>query len=247
MNYLHSPNLPVSRVTAVAIGKRNKPYIAALKHFGIDCITLSACETLSAPVQDHADMLLFHLGGNRLLLHSLGVREATELAGVGFKIATISTPLGATYPFDCALNALRIGNRLVCGKQTAPEITQYCNANRIQVLRCAQGYARCSVCVVNENAIITADPSIASVCAKQGMDVLKISPGHISLDGYPYGFIGGCCGLIDHNTLAFTGALEKHPNGQLIADFLAKHHVKHISLTEGVLTDIGGFIPLLCE
>lgn len=247
MNYLHSPNLPVSRVKTVAIGERNKRYIAALKHLGIDCVTLSACETLSAPVQDHADMLLFHLGGNRLLLHSLGAREALELARFGFAITTIIKPLGATYPLDCALNALRIGDRLVYGKQTAPEITRYCNANGIHVLFCAQGYARCSVCVVNQNAIITADPSIASVCVKQGMDVLKISPGHIRLEGYPYGFIGGCCGLIDQNTLAFTGALEKHPDGDKIATFLAKHHVKYINLTEDVLTDIGGFIPLLCE
>ncbi len=247
MHYLNVPNLPESRVKTVAIGEQNKRFIDALQRLGICCITLSACLTLPTPVQDHADMLLCHLGGSRLLLHSLAVKETLALSGLGFEVATIGTPLGATYPFDCALNALRIANKLICGKHTAPEIIRYCNDNELEVLRCAQGYARCSVCVVNDNAVITADPSISSICLKQGMDVLKISPGHIRLPGYPYGFIGGCCGLIDQNTLAFTGAPENHPDGQKIIDFLAKHHVKYISLTEDALTDIGGFIPLLCE
>ena len=244
---LNSPNCPVSRVRTVAIGGKYKGFIHALKLLGIKSIPLVACETLDAPVRYHADMLAHYLGENRILLHSGNGKEASMMTQLGFEVSQIHSPLRATYPYDCALNALHIGNKLICGKHTAPEIIDYCETHDIQVVFCAQGYTRCSVCVVNENAIITADPSIAVLCTNLGMDVLRIRPGHIQLDGYPYGFIGGCCGLIDQSTIAFTGTPQRHPDGLIITEFLEKHDVKYICLTDDILTDIGGFIPLLCE
>ncbi len=247
MKHIHSPNLPSSRVTVAAVGHQYERVIAALEGVGISCIKLDACDRLPPAVQYHADMLLHHLGGRELLIHNEHTKDAQELMKYGFSVAAISQPLGATYPFDCTLNVLRLGNRIICGRNPAPEITRYCENKGIEQLMCAQGYARCSVCVVSDNAIITTDPSIAAICKQEGIDVLKISAGHIRLDGYPYGFIGGCCGLIDKGVLAFTGVLERHPDSEIMLDFLQKYNVKHINLTDGELLDIGGILPLACE
>ena len=54
-----------------------------------------------------------------------------------------------------------------------------------------QGYSRCSVCVVSDNAIITADEGICRSAEAHGVDVLKIRPGYIDPPGFDYGFIGG--------------------------------------------------------
>ena len=51
--------------------------------------------------------------------------------------------------------------------------------------------------VVSNKAIITSDKVIAHEAKKVDLDVLLIPPGDIILPGLDYGFIGGCCGLIE--------------------------------------------------
>ena len=76
------------------------------------------------------------------------------------------------------------------------------------------------------------------------MDVLQIRPGHIALEGYDYGFIGGASFLLDSNTLAFTGHLDVHPDRDRILDFLRQHGVSAVFLTESPVFDIGGAVRL---
>lgn len=247
MDYIHAPNLPQSKVSLTAVGRAYQSILAALNRMDIHCIALSACNTLAAPVQFHADMLIHHLGGDAIVVNTAQAPEISELEGLGFTVTALNRPLGATYPFDCTLNAARIGNRLICGKATSPEILRHCNDNEIRPIFCPQGYAKCSVCIISENALITADPSIAALCRDEGIDVLEIRAGHIHLEGYPYGFIGGCSGMLAQGLIAFTGILETHPDAQRMIDFMNKHDVKHICLTENVLTDIGGILPLACN
>ena len=59
------------------------------------------------------------------------------------------------------LNACVVGKWLLCN----PDITALEVLSRFEnesVIGFKQGYARCTVCVVDENSIITADPVIAA-------------------------------------------------------------------------------------
>ena len=109
-----------------------------------------------------------------------------------------------------------------------------------------QGYTRCSACVLGENAIITADPSISEAAERAGLDVLRIQPGHISLPGYEYGFIGGCTGLLGPGLLGVCGCLENHPDGGRMLDFAEAHGVRVLTIPtpDGRLWDIVGIVPL---
>ena len=102
-----------------------------------------------------------------------------------------------------------------------------------------QGYTRCSVCKINENAIITADKTIADAASSHGVDVLTISPGHVTLDGYDYGFIGGAS-FTYRDKIFFFGRIEDHPDHLKMRDFAEKHSAKLISLSDLPLCDIGG-------
>ena len=102
-----------------------------------------------------------------------------------------------------------------------------------------QGYTRCSVCKINDNAIITADKSIADEALVRGADVLLISAGNILLNGYDYGFIGGAS-VTYRNKIFFFGNIEKHPDYLKMCDFAEKYSVKLISLSNLPLCDIGG-------
>ena len=77
-------------------------------------------------------------------------------------------------------------------------------------------------------------------------DSVLIKKGSIRLDGFDYGFIGGCTGLIDKNKLLFNGDINYHKDCNKIIDFLHKHKVEPVVIENQPLTDIGSVIPL-CE
>ena len=107
-----------------------------------------------------------------------------------------------------------------------------------------QGYSRCSVCVVNDNAIITADEGICRSAKAHGIDVLKIRPGYIDLPGFDYGFIGGASFKLSDTKLAFTGGLDKHPDAERIIEFASLHNIDIVYITDKPAFDIGGAIPI---
>ena len=132
---------------------------------------------------------------------------------------------------------------MICNTKTAYKPALKLLKEKI-ILHTNQRYAKCCCAVVGENALITSDNGIYKICLANKIDVLKISVGDILLDGYAYGFIGGCCGFISKNTLAFSGNVKLHKNYTDIRDFARNYHVELYSLTNGKLYDIGGILPI---
>lgn len=96
-----------------------------------------------------------------------------------------------------------------------------------------------------KDAIITMDLGIRALAQFLGIDVLLVHEENVFLDGYDYGFLGGCCGLIDKNVVAFTGKLDSLECAAEIRAFLEKHCVQYIELTQNQMIDIGGILPLM--
>ena len=74
--------------------------------------------------------------------------------------------------------------------------------------------------------------------------MLLIRPGWIKLPGYNTGFLGGSCGKLSPDKLAFTGQLSSHPDGKAIRAFLEQRGVAAVELSHGPLVDTGGILPL---
>lgn len=108
-----------------------------------------------------------------------------------------------------------------------------------------QGYSKCSICVLSENAIITSDNVIHKRAVANGIDSLLISQGFIDLPGFDYGFIGGASFKISKNKIAFTGHLDKHPDKERIFSFLSLHNIKPVYITEKAVFDIGSGIQIV--
>lgn len=94
------------------------------------------------------------------------------------------------------------------------------------------------------SAILTTDQGIAEAARRCGIDALFIPEHRIRLDGYDRGFIGGCCGLVDRNVLAFTGKVDTLECEDAVRAFLKKHNIEPLELTQGPMIDIGGILPL---
>ncbi|MBP5166071.1 MAG: hypothetical protein ILP09_02280 [Oscillospiraceae bacterium] len=113
-----------------------------------------------------------------------------------------------------------------------------------KIINVKQGYAKCSVCVIDEKHIISDDPGIYSACEKNGIECLYVRKGGILLDGFDHGFIGGSCFKANKNIVAFTGSLKKHPDEYIIMKYLEKLGIETVFLTNEPCFDVGSIIPL---
>ncbi len=243
--FIKNSNLPTGEVTAVVISVEATQAIKTLTSFGIDIISVNRNNFLPAPVASHADLQLLHLKENKFLLSS----EHLFTGELQNKInaENIGARLGNKYPDDVLLNCKIIGSNIILNKRTvAREVLDFACNEGLNIIDVNQGYSGCSICVINESAIITDDESIFRAAQNFLNDVLFISKGSIRLKGYGYGFIGGCCGKISDNKLAVNGRIESHNDYKLITDFCAKHNVDIVELTDEQITDIGGILPI-CE
>ncbi|MBR4727667.1 MAG: hypothetical protein IK080_07230 [Clostridia bacterium] len=146
------------------------------------------------------------------------------------------------------LNAVRLGNRLICNPKTISQaVLAYAQKQQLEIVRVNQGYAKCSVCCLTDDVIITDDPGIYQSAQLFCSDRLLISKGSIRLSAAHYGLIGGCCGKLDSHLIGWNGRIESHSDAEIILKFLEKHHMESINLNDGPLTDIGGILPLTEE
>lgn len=241
--FIALPNLPESRVTGVAIGSEAGEAIEKLRSLGIKTWIIPPDLRLPKPVAAHADIQLLHLGKNDILCH-MGFFAAGEWKSE-FCVNEIEGAIGKNYPNDVRLNCTFIGDKLICNPKTvAPEVLRFADNAGMTVIPVKQGYARCSVCVVDRNAIITDDSSVFAAAQNFLDDTLFISKGSIRLSGYDYGFIGGCCGKLGKDTVAFNGRVDSHADHNKIYDFMQRRNMRILELTDNPLSDIGGIIPL---
>ena len=141
------------------------------------------------------------------------------------------------YPADVLYNAVQIGDRFICLKNALDKKVAE-EAKELKIVETKQGYAKCNIVQVSENAIITEDENIAAVAEKNGISVLKIKKGYVFLDGYSHGFIGGATVRTDKE-LIFIGDISAHPDFFKIVSFCERFGVKADFIKDFPLTDVG--------
>ncbi len=191
----------------------------------------------------HADMQLCIINDKAFIPKNCST-IGNELSKYGYDTIECCS-LSRDYPENVSLNVALIGNKLFCKSSSLDNrIREYCLSEGIEIIDVNQGYTKCSTLILDNKAIITSDQTISEAAEKQGIEVLKITAGHIFLEGADYGFIGGCSGTIN-DTVYFFGDVTKHPDAHKIINFLVKHNMKHVNLLQDTLTDIGGFVLLV--
>lgn len=223
----------------VLLGKRYRGRLEqSLAAQGLETIWLPDDPALDLRLAGHADLSVFRAGRHIFAAREVAPNIVNYLTNRGYIVEPVDG-LGRDYPADVLLCICATGAYTIYAPKTAYPGAVAAAAGIPILVR--QGYARCAVSVVNEHSIITADASVSRAAKKAGMDVLDITPGHVVLDGYDTGFIGGASFLIDDKML-FTGTLDKHPDKERIAAFLAKHGKTPVYLTDAPVFDIGGAI-----
>jgi len=146
--------------------------------------------------------------------------------------------LGNKYPATSHYNAVVTENFLIHNlKYTDKAILEACE-HKIH-LHTNQAYTRCSLLGVGENNFITSDKNIEKVLLKAGLNVLFVNPEKILLKGFPHGFFGGCCGILQ-NKLIVAGNLKYYKPKDSIMEFLKTNNMELVELYDGKLVDAGG-------
>lgn len=246
--FVVKPNLPINAKVLLLGQKYSDILENPLKRLDIEPIFLPDNSSVDSRLSGHADLSVFHLVGEKCLLAAelKGSAFEEKMRGAGLNISFLEKNLDEKYPDDAALNACVIGNVLIYNRSSASDqiVDFFTNANAVMV-QTKQGYTKCSVCVVNERSIITANRGIAAIAECVGLDVLLISQGYVNLPGFEYGFIGGATFKLSADKLAFTGSLDSHPDKNRILKFLSDRGIDALFLTDLPAFDIGGAIPII--
>lgn len=224
----------------------SKEELANLSKEDLDITKVLPSKSLYKAIDGHPDIQLNIISNNEIIVHEeLFNNLKTDPSLNKFNLNIIKTKeiLKNTYPHDISLNAVNLKNFFIHNLK----YTDKCllgTAKEKVLINVAQGYTKCSCAVISNNAIITSDVGIYNELKKYPIDVLGISAKDILLPHLNYGFIGGTCGLINKNTIAFFGDYNLHAYGKEIEKFLIKHDVKPLFLSHKPLVDRGSILTL---
>lgn len=244
--FLQKPHLPEDNVACMAVGEDYAPLLTpALENSGVRVLACPANPGVDARLRSHIDLSVLHLGGPRFVLAAYlrGTDFARALSALGAEIVFAEDGEGTAYPADARLCALLLGERLF----HAPQITDSAvlKAGGFRQVPVRQGYAKCAVCPVSENAAITADGGMARALVEERIEVFKIGPGGVLLPGFDKGFFGGAVFPLAPDKLAVTGRLDALPDRERIELFLGKYGVRTVFLTDRPIFDVGSAVPVL--
>ncbi|KZL93655.1 DUF6873 family GME fold protein [Clostridium magnum] len=211
----------------------------SLKNLGLEVLVCPPSPLLYKAVCGHPDMLLHIIDSKTIMVHKDMDKNFVEiLKTLDFDVVFSSNSLKENYPENIILNSISLPKLFIHNlKHTDNNLLSYMR-NKISI-NVKQGYTKCSTAIVSKNSVMTSDKTIAKALIKEDMDVLLLPPGDILLPGLNYGFIGGCCGLIDENSMAFYGDLNYYAFGKEVLNFLKKYDVEPIFLKKGKLIDRG--------
>ncbi|GIM28683.1 hypothetical protein CPJCM30710_13490 [Clostridium polyendosporum] len=215
-----------------------------LESIGLDVLKVSKFNKLYMAIDGHPDIQIHILDKNTLMVHpDIDKNFLNNLEKRNIKYIFSKKRLLEKYPDNIALNAVNLKDYFIHNlNNTDSNLLSLINHKKLISVK--QGYTKCSCAIVNNKAIITSDKVIAKTLINEGFDILLLPPGDILLQGLDYGFIGGCCGLISPNKMAFFGDLRNYLYGELVLEFLDKYNIKPIYLSNGKLIDRGSILVL---
>ncbi|KDR95543.1 hypothetical protein SAMN02745945_01390 [Peptoclostridium litorale DSM 5388] len=247
MKFVEKPFVPDKKVKLALVDPRMPHEMKCfLNDRGIETIDGFNSKMTYEAISGHPDISFCHVGGSKAVASPESFEYyKKELSRHGFEVVRGQKSPGIKYPGNICYNAAIIGS-LVIHKlsHTDTVLLDELECNGIKKINVKQGYSKCSICIVGENAIITADSNIHEVALQNGVGSLLIRAGGVVLDGFEYGFIGGSSGLISENEIFFAGDIANHPNYASIMEFLHKNGKDAVCMNGRELLDVGSIIPL---
>lgn len=164
------------------------------------------------------------------------VCRALNASGVAM-VQTAGIP-GDRYPASAVMNAV-VTEQFLVHRTDITDLTlkQCCHSK--EFIHVNQGYTRCNLVVLDEKLWITSDEGIARTLLSKGLKTVYADPSPVMLEGFPHGFLGGCCGVFQGKLLV-NGSLGFLKEGKLLRNEVEACGYEIFELHQGPLQDVGG-------
>ena len=217
-----------------------------LKKLG-DVLFLNPTDITYKSISAHPDIFFFQTKDGLIYAPNAPKRIIKELKKRKIKLTEGKKEVGKKYPETVPYNAVGIGNTLIHNLKHTDSTILSLYENHINV---NQGYTRCNLVALNENAFITSisdyrqqttDNSLYPqnyVGTRHATSVLYIDPKQIKLEGHDHGFFPGCCGVWKNN-LIVCGSTKHLKEKEELDKFLKDNNFNLIELYDGELVDVG--------
>lgn len=221
-------------------------YYERFNEMGIEVIKTIKHPKLYDAISFHPDIVMCGIEKNKFVIAPL-VYDYYKKKFEKYEVEVLkgSTELLNEYPNNIAYNVL-IVDKYVFHKLEFMDnkLKEELRSRGYEFINVKQGYAKCSVAVVSNKAIMTSDTKIAKLASDKGIEALILKPGDIELKDMNYGFIGGATGNFLKKEFAFAGSLNKYKEGNKVKEFLKNLGVEYIELSKDKLIDVGTIIPI---
>jgi radical SAM superfamily enzyme len=192
-------------------------------------------------ISSHPDLVISIIDDTLVIDENASVNLYKQLDALGVPYVMGNARLSAVYPQDIAYNAVITKDFLIHKLDyTNSLLFMHSKNTNKKLIHVKQGYTKCSTVVVKDDTLITSDQGIYKA-TKDFMNVLLIHPGHVFLDGYDFGFLGGASASFE-DTVVFHGDLSKHPDFLKIVSFMEAAQKKLHYFKGFPLTDIGSIL-----
>lgn len=247
---MNNPFIALSKAdTVIVAGNISEEIYENLRNMNLKVIKTIAHKKVHNSIKFHPDIVVHPINHNLLVVEpSVFSYYKEKFKNTHIKILKGAIELDSEYPLDIAYNVGRIGNYAIHNfKYTDEVIKYYLKKEKLGFINIKQGYSKCSMAIVGNKEVITADKIIDKLLKQYGFSSLLIKPGFIYLEDQNYGFIGGSTGNISNKEVLISGSLKNHPDKNKIEEFLKKADKKINYLSKEKIIDIGSIISLNCN
>ncbi|MGO1469867.1 MAG: DUF6873 family GME fold protein [Tissierella sp.] len=247
---MKNPFIPLKKAdTVIVAGNIDEDIYDNLIDRNLRVIKTIAHPKVDNSIKYHPDIVVHPIN------HNILVTEPTvyeyykeEFKSTNIKIIKGERKLNSKYPLDIAYNVGRVSDFAIHNFEHTDEVLKFhLKKENLELINVNQGYSKCSIAVIGDREIITADHFIYTRLKDKGIESLLINPGHITLENQDYGFIGGCTGNMSNKEVFLSGSLKNHPGKENIERFIKNAGKKIIYLSNKKIVDIGTIISLNCN
>ena len=168
------------------------------------------------------------------------IKEALENHNI--KVVEGEEPVGEKYPKSSIYNVVCTSTHLIHNfRNTDSIITRTCED--LDLIHVDQGYTRCNLIPLSDDAFISSDKGISKVLDRYGIENIFVDPKGIDLPGFSSGFFGGCCGIFDQK-LFVIGKIDHLAKATELREFITSKNIEIIELYDGNLFDGGSILFL---
>ena len=220
---------------------------------GYELIELEKSKDVYEEISAHPDIFCAKIG-NALVVEPRSYDYLKSALSSDVTIYKGEGKLGEKYPQDIKYNICIVGNYAIHNfKYTDVAMLKLIEVKGYEKIDVSQGYANCSIAVIDDNSVITSDKGIYNKLNGTGIEVLLIEPDDIKLlstspkgkDGYSIkrGFIGGCITRLGQNVF-ISGDLNKLKSAEEIRIFIKKRNLNVIDFSGYDVVDYGGMVEI---